>query len=161
MLAIGFLTPLTSLVGMGSSLLVIRSYIERLDDVFEALPEQAGAVVKQAPVLRGALRAEGVSFQYSRSAPFVVEDVSVDLRPGKMLAIVGPSGSGKTTLAHVLVGLYVPVAGEVYLDDEPLSALMCTACAANSAWSPRTRISSRQRCGRTSCSGGRTRRSRT
>jgi ABC-type bacteriocin/lantibiotic exporter with double-glycine peptidase domain len=122
-LAVGFLTPLTSLVGMGSSLLVIRSYIERLDDVFEALPEQAGAVVKEAPELRGALRAEAVSFQYSRAAPFVVEDVSVDVRPGKMLAIVGPSGSGKTTLAHVLVGLYPPARGEVYLDDEPLSAL--------------------------------------
>jgi ABC-type bacteriocin/lantibiotic exporter with double-glycine peptidase domain len=122
-LAVGFLTPLTSLVAMGSSLLLVRSYVERLDDVFEAAPEQAGDTVRPAAQLKGAIRADRVSFRYSPGAPNVIEGVSVRVKRGGVLAIVGQSGSGKTTLAHVLVGLYPPGDGRVLLDGQDLAEL--------------------------------------
>ncbi|MGI9365984.1 MAG: type I secretion system permease/ATPase [Rhizobiaceae bacterium] len=42
--------------------------------------------------------------------------ISFDLRPGKVLGVVGPSGSGKTTLARLLVGAQVPNSGQVRID---------------------------------------------
>ncbi len=52
-----------------------------------------------------------VSFRYD-SAP-VLEDVSFHIHSGDFLAIIGPNGSGKTTLIRIILGLLVPVQGEV------------------------------------------------
>lgn len=48
-----------------------------------------------------------------------LEDVSLDLRPGRVLGVIGASGSGKTTLARILLGLETPDAGTVTLDGAP------------------------------------------
>jgi len=43
----------------------------------------------------------------------VFDDVSVEIDPGQLVALVGPNGSGKTTLLRILVGLLTPTAGTV------------------------------------------------
>lgn len=53
----------------------------------------------------------------------VVDGVSLTCAQGELLAIGGPSGSGKSTLLSLLSGLEYADAGEVYLDDQPLSKL--------------------------------------
>jgi len=53
----------------------------------------------------------------------VVNDVSVELKPGLHVAIVGRSGSGKSTLARLLVGLYAPTEGRVLYDGADLAGL--------------------------------------
>ncbi len=47
-----------------------------------------------------------------------VEDVSVAVRDGEVVSIIGPSGCGKSTLLNMGAGLYLPSAGEVYVDGE-------------------------------------------
>lgn len=58
------------------------------------------------------LSAERVSYSYA-SGTMALRDVSVDIRPGELIAIVGPNGSGKTTLVKHFVGLLKPSAGRV------------------------------------------------
>src|SRR6516162_6755030 len=48
----------------------------------------------------------------------VVDDVSLDIPTGALLALLGPSGSGKTTLLRILAGLEIPDAGTVRYQDE-------------------------------------------
>jgi len=115
-IAAGFLAPIDSLVNSCESLMYLRSYTERLDDVFDAKPEQDPAAVRPAPVLRGHVHAESVSFRYDPLSADVVKDVTLDVPEGAFVAIVGRSGSGKTTLAHTLLGLYQPSAGRLWLD---------------------------------------------
>ncbi|GGX00663.1 ATP-binding cassette domain-containing protein [Streptomyces lomondensis] len=74
----------------------------------------------------GACRVEvrGLTFAYARSADPVLRDVNLLLRPGEHLAVVGPSGAGKSTLAALIAGVLEPQAGQVYLDDLPVRALV-------------------------------------
>jgi iron complex transport system ATP-binding protein len=64
------------------------------------------------------LRAEGVSLGYGGRR--VVENLSLDLPPGRMTAILGPNGCGKSTLLRALARLIEPLAGRVTLDGADL-----------------------------------------
>ena len=55
-----------------------------------------------------------------------LDDVSLDLAPGRFVAVMGPSGSGKTTMLRCAAGLETPTTGTVHLLDEPLSELSDT-----------------------------------
>jgi ATP-binding cassette subfamily B protein len=57
-----------------------------------------------------------VSFQYPTGARKVLEDVSLAIRPGEVIALVGENGSGKTTLVKLLCRLYDPTGGTITLD---------------------------------------------
>jgi putative ABC transport system ATP-binding protein len=52
-----------------------------------------------------------------------LRDVSVDFRHGTFTAIMGPSGSGKSTLMHILAGLDMPTAGQVFIDGVETTSL--------------------------------------
>jgi len=52
-----------------------------------------------------------------------VEDVSFALTPGKVTALVGQSGSGKSTIARLLVRLYAPTSGSIFLGEEDVSRI--------------------------------------
>jgi ABC-type bacteriocin/lantibiotic exporter with double-glycine peptidase domain len=122
-LAVGFLTPLASLVATAGQLQLLGSYIERLDDVLRAEPEQDRTTATAPPKLRGVIELDHVSFRYGPLAPMVLEDISVKVEPGQLVALVGRSGSGKTTLASLLIGLYRPLAGRVLYDGIDLTQL--------------------------------------
>jgi ABC-type branched-subunit amino acid transport system ATPase component len=64
-----------------------------------------------APEARAALTVEGLTAGYG--GPPVIENVSVQARPGAITAIVGPNGAGKSTLLKAIAGLIRPTAGRV------------------------------------------------
>jgi ATP-binding cassette subfamily B protein len=114
------LAPLMGLVGLWNLLNDAGVAMERLGDVLDMEPEQkpedlASRVV--LPDLNGEIRLENVYFRYGGSdTPYVLENISLEIRPGELVAIVGRSGSGKTTLAKLLVGFYAPSDGKISVD---------------------------------------------
>ena len=62
--------------------------------------------------LEGHVKMDAVTFSYpSRSQVTVLNDLTLEVTPGKILAVVGPSGSGKSTIASLLLRLYDPEQG--------------------------------------------------
>lgn len=61
--------------------------------------------------------------QKSYGAKQVVRDVSLEVESGEVVGLLGPNGAGKTTSFYMIVGLVPSEAGEILLDDEPISSL--------------------------------------
>jgi len=67
------------------------------------------------------LRAENLVKQYRKR--LVVNHAYAAVSQGEIVGLLGPNGAGKTTTFYMLVGLVKPDAGEVYLDDQPITKL--------------------------------------
>jgi len=83
--------------------------------------------------LRRGVRLDHVSFAYPGTSRVVLDDVSVTLPAGAVVAIVGENGAGKTTLVKLLAKMYEPSSGSILVDDTPLarlSAIEWRACLA-------------------------------
>ena len=79
--------------------------------------------------VRGAVSMENVSFAYGKGAP-LLRDISIDVPPGKTLALVGPSGSGKTTLVNLIPRFYDPTTGNVRIDGHDVRDIQVEALRA-------------------------------
>jgi ATP-binding cassette, subfamily B, bacterial len=72
-------------------------------------------------VLHHGVRLDHVSFAYPGTSRIVLDDVSLTLPAGTVVAIVGENGAGKTTLVKLIAKMYEPSSGSIYLDDTPLA----------------------------------------
>lgn len=116
-----FMAPAASLLSLGQQMQEMRVSMERVEDVESYSPDvEAPAEQPQAPEglekLLGGLELNSVTFGYSRLAPPLIENLSLNLRPGGSVAFVGASGCGKSTLAKLISGLYQPWSGEIRYD---------------------------------------------
>ncbi len=74
-------------------------------------------------VLRRGIRLDHVSFRYPGTPRVVLNDVSLALPAGAVVAIVGENGAGKTTLVKLLAKMYEPSSGSILVDDTPLARM--------------------------------------
>lgn len=115
-----FLQPLESFARLGPTLQKLRGQLQRLDDVLEyPLPQGSTEAQKSSQTLTrltGRLELRNVTFGYSRLSPPVVENLTLEIKPGQRVALVGTSGSGKSTVARLVCGLYEPWSGEILFD---------------------------------------------
>jgi ATP-binding cassette subfamily B protein len=92
-----------------------------LEDYATASAASANGAVPE--VLRRGITLEHVSFVYPGTSRVVLDDVSVGLPAGSVVAIVGENGAGKTTLVKLLAKMYEPTSGRILVDQAPLAGL--------------------------------------
>jgi ATP-binding cassette subfamily B protein len=101
-----------------------RDSLRRICDVLnESMPEPRARPAQPLRVnFSGTIRMSEVSFHYP-SGPWILEDVSLDLEPGKIVAISGPNGCGKSTLVNLILALIEPQKGSMHADDQSYEEL--------------------------------------
>jgi ATP-binding cassette subfamily B protein len=67
------------------------------------------------------IRLEHVSFAYPGTSRLVLDDVSLTLPAGSVVAVIGENGAGKTTLVKLLAKMYEPTSGAILVDETPLA----------------------------------------
>jgi len=92
-----------------------------LEDYAASLVEDADTPAPDRIV--DGIRLEHVSFAYPGTTRHVLEDVSLDLKQGSVVAIVGENGAGKSTLVKLLAKLYQPDQGRILVDGVDLARI--------------------------------------
>ena len=92
-----------------------------LEDYAASLAASGDLTVPTA--LRDGIRLDHVSFAYPGTSRVVLDNVSVTLPAGAVIAIVGENGAGKTTLVKLLAKMYEPSSGAIFVDNTPLARL--------------------------------------
>ncbi len=113
-----FLASVGKFVSLGNSMSSMCANVRRIEDVLAYEPERVvdgddGKIIKR---LSGNIKVANITFGYNRFEPPVISDFSLELNPGKRIALVGGSGSGKSTIARIIAGLLEPWEGKVYFD---------------------------------------------
>lgn len=91
--------------------------------------------IELSDTVEPALVTRGVTFGY-KPGRAVLEDVSVELRPGRVTALLGPNGSGKSTLLKVMLNQATPWEGQVNLHGRPTLAFRGTELAKRISYVP-------------------------
>ncbi|HET9657614.1 MAG TPA: ABC transporter ATP-binding protein [Kineosporiaceae bacterium] len=107
------ITQLSSMVNLLQSAIASAERVFELLDAQEEEPDAAQPV--HLPELSGRVGLEQVCFRYRPDTP-LIEDLTLDVRPGETVAIVGPTGAGKTTVVNLLMRFYEVDSGRITLD---------------------------------------------
>ncbi len=110
------IAPMRQVVSTWVQVQELRAALGRLDVIMNGPSEPEPGALGPAPRLGGGITLENVSYAYGEELPKVLEEISLNVKPGEAIGIVGPSGSGKSTLARIIQGLYKPTEGRAMLD---------------------------------------------
>lgn len=109
---------LSSALSSMNAVQVMRTNIERVNDIMDRpspseIPLKEGVEYEK---LSGNISVRNVSYRYNQGDDLALDDVSLDVKKGEMIALVGSTGCGKSTLLKIMAGLYDAKGGEVRYD---------------------------------------------
>ena len=111
-----FWQPIANLGDFYNQLISNIAAAERVFEVMDTPPEiRDGEGVEIMPDIEGSVTFDDVTFSYEDGVK-VLKDVSFDIKPGEMIALVGPTGAGKTTVVNLISRFYDAEKGRVLID---------------------------------------------
>lgn len=111
-----FWQPIGNLGNFYNQLITNIAAAERVFEVIDTVPEIRNAdEIKEMPDITGAVTFDDISFAYEDGIK-VLKNVSFNIKPGEMIALVGPTGAGKTTIVNLISRFYDSQSGKVLID---------------------------------------------
>ena len=117
-----FLAAMQALGEASLSMLRVVPIFERIKPIISTPAEIDSSKVYPGKVT-GAMELSHVSFRYSEDSPWIMNDLTLSIGAGELVAFVGGSGCGKSTLMRLLLGFETPQQGSVFYDNMDLSTV--------------------------------------
>ena len=112
----------STLAGTAMSAAQIQPILEMAEPFLKTVPEtqEKKEIVTS---INGGVELSHVSFRYDDNSPYILNDLSLKIKPGEYVAIVGRTGCGKSTLMRLLLGFEKPEKGAIYYDGKDIESL--------------------------------------
>lgn len=110
------LPPIRKLSSVNGTTAAMTAAAESLFRMIDELPEK-DAGTRTLENYSGAVEFRNVSFAYPAKDKKTINNFTLSVKPGEMIALVGSSGAGKSTLINLIPRFWVPTEGEIYFDD--------------------------------------------
>jgi ATP-binding cassette, subfamily B, bacterial HlyB/CyaB len=126
MLLGNIIRPFQRLTVLWNQLQEVLVAVERINDVLDSEPEEdlQHSIRQSLPPIGGHIQFKNLTFRYhSENDSNILENLSFEIKPGQMVALVGRSGSGKTTISKLVLGLYPPTEGKILIDGYDITTL--------------------------------------
>lgn len=111
-----------SLLSTATSAAMLRPMMDMVRPLLEAQTETSRNK-KMVSRLSGSIELSHVSFRYTPEMPWVLDDISLQIKPGEYVAVVGATGCGKSTLLRLLLGFESAQKGSIFFDGQDIQAL--------------------------------------
>jgi len=117
MLSTRAIAPLSQITTLISSLEQTKVSFNTLNEIMNMPVEREdGKKFVERPPFTGHIEFRNVTFSYPGEDRPALNDVSFVIKPGEKVAIIGKIGSGKSTIAKLILGLYKPTSGDIFID---------------------------------------------
>ncbi|WP_010300318.1 peptidase domain-containing ABC transporter [Candidatus Odyssella thessalonicensis] len=93
----------------------LKKTLTDIDNIMSHVPEGDAAVHGQ-PRFQGHITVKDLHFRYPGQTHMALQGITMDIKPGEIIAIIGQNASGKSTLVNLLMRLYDPLDGEIRID---------------------------------------------
>ena len=117
-----FINPVNTLIGFMEQFQNGTTGFKRFLEILDTPAEQEEPDATELTDVRGEIELDHVSFSYDDSRE-VLDDVSLKVNKGDIMALVGPSGGGKTTICHLLPRFYRIAEGTIRIDGQDINNL--------------------------------------
>lgn len=111
-----FSAPMLRLVGLCNEFQQTLLAVDRIGDILNSPIELQSKSAITLSHVNGDIKVEHLSFKYNVEAPYVLNDINLDIKAGQKIGFVGRSGSGKSTIAKLIQRLYYATQGTIYID---------------------------------------------
>ena len=125
-----FINPVNTLIGFVEQYQNGTTGFKRFLEIMDVEPEQEDPEAKPLENVQGSIDLENVSFSYDATRG-VLDNISLNVKKGDILALVGPSGGGKTTICHLLPRFYSLDEGTIRIDGQDISKLTLNSLRRN------------------------------
>ncbi len=116
----------SSLIKLSNGFVDIRNNFNFVEDLMEFFSLEEDVLKSKKQELSGkalTIEFQNVSFKYPNTNHYALENISVTISPKSKVTIVGLNGSGKTTFIKLMLGLYKPTSGKIYVNGVDTSEL--------------------------------------
>ena len=115
-----FTSPLRQISNIYNSIQAALAGAERVFEIIDTRPEIADpADAIRLDAIKGDVRFENVKFGYLPDVP-IIKNMSLEAKPGQIIALVGPTGAGKTTIVNLLTRFYEIQGGKITIDGKDI-----------------------------------------
>ena len=110
-----FLQPIRKLINFNEMFQNGMSGFERYEEIINEDKEKESHKAKELKNVKGDIEIKNVTFRYDNKES-ILENFNLDIKAGKMVALVGPSGGGKTTICNLIPRFYDYESGQILID---------------------------------------------
>ena len=117
-----FINPVNTLIGFVEQYQNGTTGFKRFLEIMDVAPEQEDPDAQPLTDVQGEIELDHINFSYNASRE-VLDDISLKVKKGDIVALVGPSGGGKTTICHLLPRFYPLSDGTIRIDGKDINKL--------------------------------------